>query len=77
MPSADNEGYVEFTDLPFREFILGYTARAYIRYRFNAAWSVGIEPAIRGQLMNSLGSDDLTRRASSKGVLLSLSYRLR
>ncbi|MEO8734275.1 MAG: hypothetical protein ABI373_08085, partial [Flavobacteriales bacterium] len=77
VPSADNEGYVEFVDMPFREFILGYTARAYVRYRFNAAWSVGIEPAIRGQLMNSLGSGDLARRASSKGVLLSLSYWLR
>jgi hypothetical protein len=77
VPSVDNEAYVEFSDLPFREFILGFTARAYIRYRFNAAWSVGIEPAIRGQLMNSLSSGDLARRSSSKGVLISLSYRLR
>ncbi|MBK9059004.1 MAG: hypothetical protein IPL81_03690 [Flavobacteriales bacterium] len=52
-------------------------ARAYIRYRFNAAWSVGIEPAMRGQLMNSLGSGDADRKANSKGVMLSLSYRLR
>jgi len=77
VPNVDNEGYVEFSDLPFREFILGYTARAYARYRFNAAWSVGIEPAIRGQLMNSLDGGDLERRVSSKGVLISLSYRLR
>ncbi|MBK6893521.1 MAG: outer membrane beta-barrel protein [Flavobacteriales bacterium] len=77
VPAPDNEGYVNFTDQPFRELVFGYTARAYIRYRFNAAWSVGIEPAMRGQLMNSLGSGDLDRKANSKGVMLSLSYRLR
>lgn len=77
LPSSDNEGYVSFADEPFRELTLGYTARAYVRYRFNAAWSVGIEPAMRGQLMNSLGSGDLSRRSSAKGVMLSLSYRLR
>ncbi|HQV39996.1 MAG: outer membrane beta-barrel protein [Flavobacteriales bacterium] len=77
VPAPDNEGYVNFTDQPFRELVFGYMARAYIRYRFNAAWSVGIEPAMRGQLMNSLGSGDLDRKANSKGVMLSLSYRLR
>ena len=77
VPSPDNEGYVSFTDQPFRELVFGYTARAYVRYRFNAAWSVGIEPAMRGQLMNSLGSGELSRKATAKGVMLSLSYRLR
>lgn len=77
VPAQDNEGYVVFADQPFRELTFGYTARAYLRYRFNAAWSVGIEPALRGQLMNSLGSGELQRRASAKGVMLSLSYRLR
>ncbi len=77
LPSSDNEGYVSLSDQPFRELTLGYTARAYVRYRFNAAWSVGIEPAMRGQLMNSLGTGDLSRRASAQGVMLSLSYRLR
>ncbi|MFZ1616218.1 MAG: hypothetical protein WAT41_02575, partial [Flavobacteriales bacterium] len=77
LPAPDNEGYVAFADQPFRELIFGYTARAYVRYRFNAAWSVGVEPALRGQLMNSLGSGELERKASAKGVMLSLSYRLR
>lgn len=77
IPAPDNEGYVPFTDLPFRELTLGYTARAYVRYRFNAAWSVGIEPAMRGQLMNSLSSGDLERRSSALGVMMSLTYRLR
>lgn len=68
---------MSFAGQPFREVIFGYSARAYVRYRFNAAWSVGIEPAVRGQLMNSLGSGDLVRKASAKGMMLSLSYRLR
>lgn len=77
VPAPGNEGYVGFIDQPFRELIFGYTARAYVRYRFNAAWSVGIEPTMRGQLMNSLGSGELSRKATAKGVMLSLSYRLR
>ena len=77
IPAPDNEGYVAFADLPFRELIVGYTARAYARYRFNAAWSVGIEPALQGQLMNSLGSGELERKAKAKGMMLSLTYRLR
>lgn len=77
VPAPDNEGYLSFTDLPFRELTLGYTARAYVRYRFNAAWSVGVEPAMRGQLLNSLGNGDLVRRSSALGVMMSLTYRLR
>lgn len=77
VPAPDSEGYVSFTDEPFRQLVFGYTARAYVRFRFNAAWSIGIEPAMRGQLMNSLGSGELSRRASATGVMLSLSYRLR
>ena len=77
LPAPDNESYVTFADQPFRELIFGYTARAYVRYRFNAAWSVGLEPALRGQLMNSLDRGELERKANAKGVMLSLSYRLR
>lgn len=77
LPAPNNEGYVSFTDLPFRELTLGYTARAYVRYRFNAAWSMGLEPAMRGQLVNSMSSGDLDRRSSAIGVMLSLTYRLR
>lgn len=76
VPNASNTGYLEFGDQAFRELTLGYTARAYIRYRWNAAWSVGLEPAIRGQLMNSFGAGPLNRRSSAFGGMLSLSYRL-
>lgn len=77
LPNATNDGYLHLADQAFREVIFGYTARAYIRYRFNAGWSVGVEPTIRGQLFNSLGSGDIQRLASARGVVLSLTYRFR
>lgn len=77
LPNSSNDGYTEFSDQAFRELMIGYTARAYIRYRWNAAWSIGLEPAIRGQLMNSLDAGPLDRRSSAFGGMLSLSYRLR
>lgn len=43
LPNSTGDGYVPLVDQAFREWTLGYTARAYVRYRFNAAWSVGIE----------------------------------
>lgn len=77
LPNGSNDGYTDFSDQAFRELMLGYTARAYVRYRWNAAWSVGLEPAIRGQLVNSLNDGPLDRRSSAFGAMLSLSYRLR
>lgn len=77
VPNATGDGYLSFTEQPFRELVPGYTARAYVRYRFNAAWSVGIEPGMRGLLSNSLGEGTLVRRSSALGVMMSLSYRLR
>lgn len=77
LPNNTDNGYLGFTDVAFREVVFGYTARAYVRYRFNAGWSVGVEPALRGQLLNSLGSGELERRSSAKGVMMSLTYRLR
>lgn len=77
LPNNSNDGYTDFSDQAFRELVLGYTARAYIRYRWNAAWSIGLEPAIRGQLMNSLAEGPLERRSTALGGMLSLSYRLR
>lgn len=77
LPNPTHDGYVPLADQAFREVVFGYTARAYVRYRFNAGWSVGLEPAVRGQLFNSLGSGDLERKASAIGAMLSLTYRLR
>ncbi len=77
LPNSTDDGYLGFNDVAFREVVFGYTARAYVRYRFNAGWCVGLEPALRGQLLNSLGSGELERRSIAKGVVLSLTYRLR
>ncbi|MBK6830066.1 MAG: hypothetical protein IPG92_04620 [Flavobacteriales bacterium] len=73
---SDGEGYTDFNDVAMRTWTLGWTARAYVRYRFNSAWSVGIEPAARGQLMDSFEEQGITRRSNAIGCMLSLSYRL-
>ncbi len=76
IPSGE-EGYTEFADLPMKTVVMGWTARAYVRYRFNAAWSVGIEPAARGQFNVAFDQEGITRRSSALGCMLSLTYRLR
>lgn len=70
------EGDMDFNDVAMRTWTLGWTARAYVRYRFNSAWSVGLEPAARGQLMDSFEEQGITRRSNAIGCMLSLSYRL-
>jgi hypothetical protein len=77
LPNSTNDGYVPFEDEAFRELVIGFHARAYIRYRWNAAWSIGVEPMVGGQLMNALDGDRLDRRSMAWGGLISLSYRLR
>jgi hypothetical protein len=77
LPNSAWDGYTDLADQPFRSLVLGYTARAYVRFRFNAAWSVGIEPCIRGQLVNAYSGGDVARRSMGAGAMLSLSYSLR
>lgn len=77
IPNNTDDGYTELADQAYRKVVFGWTARAYLRYRFNAAWSVGMEPAMRGLFSNSLGSGDVQRRSSAFGGWISLSYRLR
>lgn len=76
LPDPSQDGYMDLNDVQFRSLVFGYTARAYIRYRWNSAWSVGLEPALRGQFGNSLDGE-LKRRTMAFGALLSLTYRLR
>ncbi len=76
LPNMSNDGYTSFTDQAFREVMFGWTARGYIRYRFNAGWSVGVEPMLRGQFGNGLEGGDLSRRSSALGGLISLTYRM-
>ncbi|MBP6389589.1 MAG: hypothetical protein KA175_01240 [Flavobacteriales bacterium] len=77
VPNAADDGYEEFADQAFRSLTVGYTARAYIRYRFNSAWSIGLEPMVKGQLLDTYSSGDLSRRSTGFGGLMSLTYRLR
>lgn len=77
LPNATNDGYITYGDQPFRRLMLGYTARAYAHYRFHAGWSVGLEPALRGQLLNSLDSGALGKRSHAAGLMLGLRYQFR
>lgn len=77
LPNPAGDGYLALNDVPFREFTLGYTARAYVRYRFNAAWSAGVGPAVHGQVLNSLAGTGLQRRSTAIGAMVDLTYRLR
>jgi len=69
-------GYTDLRDEAFRELVLGWTAQGYVRYRITSAWSVGFGPAARGQLLNSLNSDDLVRRSMAWGGTLGISCLL-
>jgi hypothetical protein len=77
LPNGEQDGYTDLNDQAFRELMIGYQVRTYIRYRFNAGWSVGVEPMLRGQFGNGLEGGDLSRRSSAMGGMLSLTYRLR
>ncbi|MBL0128078.1 MAG: hypothetical protein IPP83_11615 [Flavobacteriales bacterium] len=76
VPSNDGEAYVEFDDVTTRSWVVGWSARAYVRYRFIAAWSVGIEPAVRGQFMDNFDQNGVTRRSTAFGGMISVTYRL-
>lgn len=77
MPNTADDGYLPYGDQAFRKVMLGYTARAYVRYCFHAGWSVGLEPAVRGQLLNSLDNGSFSKRSHAVGAMLSINYRLR
>lgn len=77
LPTGTDGGMVAYTEQPFSELMIGYTARAYVRYRFNAGWSIGLEPVVRGQLLNGLDRGALESKRAAQGVMMSLSYRLR
>ncbi len=77
LPSENDELDQPVRDAVVRQWSLGWSARAYARYRFNSAWSVGIEPMARGQLMDAINGPVIARRSEAYGALLSLSYKLR
>ncbi|HMQ74501.1 MAG TPA: hypothetical protein PKE21_05560 [Flavobacteriales bacterium] len=76
LPDPALDGYIDLNDMQFRSLVFGYTARATIRYRWNSAWSVGLEPVLRGQFGNGL-EGGLKRSTMAMGAMLSLTHRLR
>jgi len=77
LPGSGENGYTDLDGVAVRQTVLGWTARAYVRYRFSSAWSLGIEPAARGQFTDAIDNQGARRRSNALGVMLSLSYRLR
>ncbi|MBL7957937.1 MAG: hypothetical protein JNM49_08250 [Flavobacteriales bacterium] len=77
LPSGSEGGYTDLDQSAVRQTIYGWTARAYLRYRFNSAWSIGLEPAARGQLIDAFDEQGARRRSTALGAMLSLSYRMR
>lgn len=76
LPDPMNDGYMTFDDRAFRTLMLGYTARVYARFRMGEAWSIGLEPSLRGQLLSTFADEGLTRRSRAIGALLGVTYRL-
>lgn len=72
LPGTHGEAPTRFTEMVF-----GYTARAYVRYGISPAWSIGVEPGLRGHFGNALATGDVTRNNRSLGVMLGLTYRFR
>ncbi|MBK9147352.1 MAG: hypothetical protein IPM12_05955 [Flavobacteriales bacterium] len=77
LPGEGDGGYAELGAAEVRQFVFGWTARAYLRYRFNSAWSIGVEPSARGQFQDGVIGKAANRRSSGLGAVLTLSYRLR
>lgn len=69
-------GYTELGEEAFSELVLGYTLQGHVRYHLGDLWSVGVGPAFRGQLTNSFQGEELHRRASAAGAVISVGYRL-
>jgi len=74
LPSTS--GYTDLNDEAFSELVLGYTLQGQVRYHLGEAWSVGVGPALRGQVMNTVQSDQLQRRSQAVGAVIAVDYRL-
>lgn len=77
LPGNGEDGYADLSGMAVRQTVFGWTARAYVRYRFNSAWSLGIEPGARGQFTDAIDDQGARRRSNALGAMISLSYRLR
>lgn len=71
-----SSGYIDLNDEAFTELVLGYTIQGQVRYQLGEAWTVGVGPALRGQLANTVQGDQLQRRANAVGGVITVGYRL-
>lgn len=76
LPLGDPSGMMPLGEETYTEVMFGWTARAYARYRFTEALSIGLEPMMRGQFGNALDVSTLERRNRGWGGLLSVNWRL-
>ncbi|MGV3638305.1 MAG: hypothetical protein ACO1NQ_11760 [Flavobacteriales bacterium] len=71
-----SSGYTDLNDEAFTELVLGYTIQGHVRYQLGEAWTVGVGPALRGPLANTVQGDQLQRRANAAGGVITVGYRL-
>ena len=77
LPNTSQDGYTDLRDQQFRDLMIGMMVRGYVRYRFAPHWSIGLAPMYRALLLDTYAGDPRSRKVSSLGGVLSLSYRLR
>jgi|GEM_PF-7066890 len=77
LPNVEGIGYQEFENSNMRQWIPGYTIRAYADYKVNSQWSIGLQAGKRGLFGNTLNGDAITRKTNALGGMVSLSYLLR
>ena len=77
MPNAEGTGYVDFGNTIFREFVPGYSLRAYVDYKIGLRWSVGLQAGRKGIFGNTLVNSPYTRNTSAWGGMVGVSYMFR
>lgn len=76
VPNAEGDGYSDLGGSTYRSTLFGYQARIYARYRLSQRWSIGLEPAVRGQFGNAFEGRAPVRRNMAVGGWFSLTFRL-
>lgn len=76
LPNTTEDGYRTLQRQQLRATVLGYQARAYVRYRICGALSVGLEPMVRGQFQSLFGEALPVSKAPALGAFFSVTYHL-
>lgn len=77
LPVGPEGAFVQPSSEAYTRLVPGYLLRAYVRYRWQDAWSVGVDPMLRGQFADGLFVNGTGRRVSGMGAVLSMAYHLR